>query len=82
MHFNIIDYVGELFTTTVNSIREQSLEAASIALKEMTPPPLCAALEKESREDALKKREDRKRMGTQNVPGTSSGMLHCVMFKC
>eukprot|EP00112_Aurelia_sp_Birch-Aquarium-sp1_P021650 Seg5883.3 transcript_id=Seg5883.3/GoldUCD/mRNA.D3Y31 product="hypothetical protein" protein_id=Seg5883.3/GoldUCD/D3Y31 len=38
----------------------------------MTPPPLCAALEKESREDALKKREDRKRMGTQNVPGTSS----------
>ena len=66
--------MGELFATTVSSINEHMLEPACNDLKRMTPPPLCAEFVKESREDALKKRQDRKRLGTEDVPGTCSGM--------
>ena len=39
----------------------------------MTPPPMNSMLEKESKSDALKKRNDRSRKIVENVPPTTPG---------
>ena len=39
----------------------------------MTPPPMNSMLEKESKSDALKKRNDRSRKIVENVPPTIPG---------
>ena len=63
----------ELFATTMESINEGLLDAAVTELKEATPPPLCSDFDKEIREDAIRKREERRHMVTEEVPATSSG---------
>ena len=70
----VLEYVEELFATTTDSINEGLLDAALVDLKEATPPPLCADFNKEDREDATRKREERRQMVTQDVPATSSGI--------
>lgn len=69
----VSEYVEELFVTTLDSINDGLLDSALVELKEATPPPLCADFDKENRNDAIRKREERKQMVTEEVPATSSG---------
>ena len=75
MHWVFLEYVDELFMTTADSILNQNLEEAIVELREKTPPPLCADFEKETREDAIKKRSDRMAMSTLDVPPTCAGKI-------
>eukprot|EP00112_Aurelia_sp_Birch-Aquarium-sp1_P012751 Seg2686.5 transcript_id=Seg2686.5/GoldUCD/mRNA.D3Y31 product="hypothetical protein" protein_id=Seg2686.5/GoldUCD/D3Y31 len=72
------EYVEELFLTTLDSINDGLLDSALVELKEATPPPLCADFDKENRNDAIRKREERKQMVTEEVPATSSGSTDVV----
>ena len=50
---------------------KELLKSGKEELKALTAPPLCADFEKESREDAIRKREVRKNMVTEEVPPTA-----------
>ena len=53
-------------------LNKQQLQDAALALKEMTPDHMVSMLvDKESREEAIRKREERLRMVTRDVPPTS-----------
>ena len=53
-------------------LNKQQLQDAPLELKEMTPDHMVSMLvDKESREEAIRKREERLRMVTRDVPPTS-----------
>ena len=54
---------------------KDELKAAAKELKDKTPPPMNTMWEKQSRGDALEKKEARSKMVTQNVPPTTPGIL-------
>eukprot|EP00112_Aurelia_sp_Birch-Aquarium-sp1_P015110 Seg332.5 transcript_id=Seg332.5/GoldUCD/mRNA.D3Y31 product="hypothetical protein" protein_id=Seg332.5/GoldUCD/D3Y31 len=56
--------------TTADSIINKKLEEAIAELQGRTPPPLCADFEKETRDDAIKKRNERMSMSQLEVPPT------------
>lgn len=57
----------EIFQTFLTATKEE-LKGAADKLKDMTPPPMNTMLEKESRSSAVKKKIDRSKKITQNVP--------------
>lgn len=65
------DYVEDLFQFFLG-LNKQQLQDAALELKEMTPDHMVSMLvDKESREEAIRKREERLRMVTRDVPPTS-----------
>lgn len=50
-------------------------------LHEMNPPPMNTMLEKQSKEQAIKKRTERKGKTIQDVPPTNPGNFHIKMSK-
>lgn len=71
MVFFILDYVEDLFQFFLG-LNKQQLQDAAIELKEMTPDHMGSMLvDKESREEAIRRREERLRMVTRDVPPTS-----------
>lgn len=70
VHF-LVDYVEELFQFFLGLSKEQ-LQGAVQDLKEMTPEPMNSMLvDKQPKEEAIKKRADRLSMVTRDVPPTT-----------
>ena len=53
------------------AIQQNTLEEAIKDLKVMTPSPMNTMLQKQSKEDAIKKAMDRKQMSAVDVPPTA-----------
>ena len=64
----------DIFETFMGSNDE--LEVAAKELKDKTPPPVSAMMEKQSTSDALQKRAARSKLTTQNVPPTTPGTVY------
>ena len=58
---------------------KDDLKAAAKELKDKTPPPMNTMMEKQSRVDALAKREARSKMVTENIPPTTPGICFLSM---
>ena len=70
-----IDYVEEIYQTYLTSTKDE-LKDAIKELKEMTPAPMNSMLKnKQPQAEAIKKREDRSKMGAKDVPPTTPGIL-------
>jgi len=54
-------------------LKEKTLDAARGEILDMTPAPINTMLERETREEALRKREQRKKMNMKDVPPTTPG---------
>ncbi|KAK3755170.1 hypothetical protein QZH41_010695 [Actinostola sp. cb2023] len=66
------DYVEEIFQTMKDCLKEKTrLDAARGEILDMTPAPINTMLERETREEALRKREQRKKMNMKDVPPTT-----------
>ena len=70
----ILGYVEDIFQTFLNASKEELVNAAT-ELKDKTPPPMNVMVEKQSRVEALKKKEARSKMVVQNVPPTTPGTV-------
>ena len=66
------EYVEEIFQTFLQATDDE-LKNAAKTLKEKTPAAMNSMLNKQTRTEALKKREDRKKMTVKNVPPTTPG---------
>ena len=75
----VTDYVEEIFQTFMNASKEEMLHAAT-KLREKTPVAMNSMMEKQPREEALKKRADRKRMVVKDVPPTTPGTSQLPFF--
>ena len=56
-----LGYVEDIFQTFSNASKEEPVNAAT-ELKDKTPPPMNVMVEKQSRVEALKKKEARSKM--------------------
>ena len=65
----LTDYVEEIFQTFMHASKDD-LEKAAKVLKENTPE---AMLHKQSKDEAIKKRDERKKMIAKDVPPTTPG---------
>ena len=69
----ISDYVEEIFQTFLNASKDELINAAA-KLNEKTPAPMNTMLEKQSRDEAIKKKEEeRSQMVVKDVPPTTPG---------
>ena len=68
-----LDYVEEIFQTFLKATKAELKEAAQ-KLNDKSPAPVNEMLQKQPREEALKKREERRKMVTKDVPPTTPGM--------
>ena len=75
IYFALLDYVDEIYTTFLNSGGE-TLKHAYKALVDMTPARMNTMLEKQSRDDAIAKMQQRKGTVTVDVPPTAPGNYH------
>jgi predicted Zn-dependent peptidase len=67
------DYVEEIFQTFLN-VTKDDLKKAAKQLKENTPPAMNMMLNKQSKAEAVKKRDERKKIVVKNVPPTTPGI--------
>lgn len=54
-------------------MKEKNLNAARIELQGMTPDPINTMLERQPREEAIQKRQERKQMSVKDVLPTTPG---------
>ena len=66
------DYVEEIFQTYLKASMGDLKDAAQ-KLKEKSPAPMNELLQKEPRDEALRKREERSNMIVKDVPPTTPG---------
>lgn len=66
-----VDYVEEIYETFINAAKEKTLKPALTELDDMSPAPMNSMLNKESREEAILKRNQRKRMVVVDVLSTA-----------
>ena len=69
----------------MKSIQQNLLDEAKEKLKEMTPSPMNTMLQKQSKQDAIKKHIERKQMKVVDVPPTTPGNaiifgVSCYLF--
>ena len=69
-----LGYVEDIFQTFLNASKEELVNAVT-ELKDKTPPPMNVMVEKQSRVEALKKKEARSKMVVQNVPPPTPGTV-------
>ena len=62
----------EIFQTFLNASKDELINAAA-KLNEKTPAPMNTMLEKQSRDEAIKKKEERSQMVVKDVPPTTPG---------
>ena len=75
LNFYILGYVEDMYQSFLVAHHNGQLSSAIAELKTMTPKPMNSMLEKQNREEAMKIREQRKRMDVVDVPPTASGMF-------
>ena len=70
------DYVEDIYQTFLVAEEREQLTDAMQELHAMNPPPMNTMLEKQSREEAVQKRTERKGKTVQDVPPTTPGNLY------
>ena len=65
-------YVQDIYEAFMTATKEQ-LRGAEQKLKGMSPPPMNTMLDKQTKEDAIKKRLERSQIAIQDVPPTTPG---------
>lgn len=63
-----------MYQTFLDAQRKGNLEEEKDKLKTMTPEPMNTMLTKQPRDEAIKKRKDRRAMVVEDVPPTSAGL--------
>ena len=63
----------EIFQTYLTATNDD-LNGAAGKLKEMTPSPMNTMLEKETKSDAIKKKQERSKKVVEDVPPTTPGI--------
>ena len=72
----------EIFQTFLTATNDE-LKGAADKLKDMTPSPMNTMLEKESRSSAVKKKIERSKKITEDVPPTTPGISsHILTYLC
>lgn len=66
--------MGELYQFFM-TLNKQQLQDAFIELKNMVPDPMNTMLEKQPREEAIRKRTERIRMVAKDIPSTAPGLF-------
>lgn len=64
----------------ISKCQQEELKDAAKQLKEITPAAMNTILEKQPREEALRKRAKRSKMVTKDVPPTTPGIV--MLFQC
>ena len=72
-------YVEDIFQTYLCASKEK-LKNAAKALKEKTPAAMNTMLEKQSRAEAVRKREERQKMVVKNIPPTTPGQSYTKQY--
>ena len=76
--FMLEGYVHEVWETLLGAMKKKDiLENEKKMIKEITPAPMNTMLTKEPRGEAIKKREERKKMITKDVPPTAGKIFSC-----
>ena len=70
------DYVEDIYQAFLVAEEREELMDAKQELHAMNPPPMNTMLEKQSREEAVQKRTERKGKTVQDVPPTTPGNLY------
>lgn len=73
--FLLTDYVEDIYEAYLEAEKQNQLKFARQELLAMEPPPMNTMLEKQSREEAVEQRIQRKGMIVQDVPPTTPGNL-------
>ena len=73
--FYLVDYVQELYDTICNA-SGADLKFAAGKLTAMTPTPVSSSLDKQSKDEAVKKALSRRNITIDNVPPTTSGTVY------
>ena len=71
----LTDYVEDIYQAMIEAIRSKQLEDAIDELKEQTPPPMNTMLNKQSKEEAIQKRNMKDRIQLVDVPPTNPGIV-------
>ena len=78
--FIVIAYVQEIYETYLDAEQKGHLEKELEELKKMTPKPMNVMLNKQPRDEAIKKRNERRAMVVKDVPPTATGMIKQHQF--
>ena len=74
--YNVLtDYVEDIYQTMIEAIRSKQLGDAIDELNEQTPSPMNTMLNKQSKEEAIQKRNTKDRMQHVDVPPTNPGIV-------
>ena len=71
--FSFEGYVQEVYDAFLECLKNGYLEKELEELEKMTPEFMNTMMNKQSREDAIKKRDERKAMIVDDVPPTAAG---------
>ena len=71
------DYVEEIYQTFVEAHKANKLADAITELNDITPAPMNTMLNKQPREEAIKKMKQRREMTVEDIPPTT-GIRNCV----
>jgi len=70
----------------MKALQDKSIDGAKTELNDMTPPPMNSVLEKQSREDAIRKKDERRSMVVEAVqpsnPGRNMSKTHPLYCQC
>ena len=70
------DYVEDVYQAFLVAEQREQLGDAMQELHDMNPPPMNTMLEKQSRDDAVQKRTEKKGKTVQDVPPTTPGNVY------
>lgn len=71
-----------MYQTFLDAQRKGDLEEEKDKLKKITPEPMNTMLTKQPRDEATKKRKDRRAMVVEDVPPTSTGLKNKYTVYC
>ena len=72
---NSTDYVEDIYQSFLTTQQDGRLLTGIVELKEMTPEPINTMLEKQPKDEAIKKRQQRRAMKAIDVTLTASGFV-------
>ena len=78
--FIVIAYVQEIYEMYLDAEQKGHLEKELEELKKMTPKPMNVMLNKQPRDEAIKKRNERRAMVVKDASPTATGMIKQHQF--
>ena len=78
--FIVIAYVQKIYETYLDAEQKGHLEKELEELKKMTPKPMNVMLNKQPRDEAIRRRNERRAMVVKDVPPIATGMIKQHQF--